>query len=251
MTFKDTPEARKMSIMYSLANGYDLQQLKSDPTRLKYICVGDYPFVCHISKGSSEGGVKFKTLKPKHTCEDANTVASYLKKMLGRYPKIKVKEMRESLKAAFKVNISESKCNRAKKLILEKLKGSVLDKYNKLVAYANELTLNNPGSDVIINLSKYAFEKGKRRFLRMYICFQAMKSGSKSGLRPFIGFDEIFLKGKSKGQLLVAVGQDSANHFYSFAWAIVDKETKLTWKVFLGQLQNSLDLKMGEGIIFI
>ncbi|XP_019225654.1 PREDICTED: uncharacterized protein LOC109207228 [Nicotiana attenuata] len=78
-----------------------------------------------------------------------------------------------------------------------------------------------------------------------------MKSGFKSGLRPFIGLDGTFLKGKAKSQLLVAVGQDSTNHFYPLAWAIVDKETKLTWKWFLGHLQTSLDLKMGEGITFI
>nr|XP_016504128.1 PREDICTED: uncharacterized protein LOC107822141 [Nicotiana tabacum] len=121
--------------------------------------------------------------------------------------------MRASLKAAFNLNVSESKCKRAKKIILEKLEGSFIDEYNKLVAYANELKLTNPGSDVIINLSKDALEEGKMRFLRMYICFQAMKSMFKSGLRPFIGLDGTFLKGKAKGHL-----------------------------------QASLDLKMGEGI---
>ncbi|XP_075092524.1 uncharacterized protein LOC107822141 [Nicotiana tabacum] len=180
MTFKDIPEARKVINMYSLANGYDLQQVKSDPIRLRYICVGDCPFVCHISKDSSRG---------------------------------EVREMRASLKAAFNLNVSESKCKRAKKIILEKLEGSFIDEYNKLVAYANELKLTNPGSDVIINLSKDALEEGKMRFLRMYICFQAMKSMFKSGLRPFIGLDGTFLKGKAKGHL-----------------------------------QASLDLKMGEGI---
>ncbi|XP_019233286.1 PREDICTED: uncharacterized protein LOC109213902 [Nicotiana attenuata] len=259
MTFKDIPEARKMINIYSLANGYDLQQVKSDPTRLRYIYVGDFPFVCHISKDSSGGGVKFKTLEPKHTCEpafenqrvDANTIAAYFKKGLQDNPKIKVREMRASLKAAYNVNVSESKCKRANKMILEKLEGSFTDEYNKLVAYANELKLSNPGSDVIINLSKDALEEGKRRFLRMYICFQAMKSRFKSGLRPFIGLDGTFLKGKAKGQLLVAVGQDSANHFYPLAWAIVEKETKLTWKWFLDHLQTSLDLKIGEGVTFI
>ncbi|XP_033511276.1 uncharacterized protein [Nicotiana tomentosiformis] len=136
-------------------------------------------------------------------------------------------------------------------MILEKLEDSFSDEYNKLVAYTNELKLSNPGSDVIINLSKDALEEGIRRFLRMYICFQAMKFGFKNGLRPFIGLDGTFLKGKAKGQLLVVVGQDSANHFYLLAWAIIDKETKLTWKWFLGHMQTLLDLKMGKGITFI
>ncbi|XP_019231252.1 PREDICTED: uncharacterized protein LOC109212099 [Nicotiana attenuata] len=198
MTFKDIPEARKMINMYSLANGYNSKQLKSDPTRLR------------ILQG---GGVKFKTLEPEHTCEPAfenhgvhaNTIADYFKQGLQDNPKIKIREMKASLKAAFNVNVSESKCKRAKRMILEKLEGSFTDEYNKLLAYANELKLSNPGSDVIINLSKDALEEGKRRFLRMYICFQAIKSGFKSGLRPFIGLDGTFLKGKAKGQLLVKI----------------------------------------------
>ncbi|XP_070045762.1 uncharacterized protein [Nicotiana tomentosiformis] len=155
MIFKDIHEARKMINLYSLANGYDLQQVKSDTTRLRFF----------------RGGVKFKTLEPEHTCEpafenqrvDANTIAAYFQKGLQDNPKIKVKEMRASLKAAFNINVSESKCKRAKKMILEKLEGSFSDEYNKLVAYANELKLSNPGSDVIINLSKDALEEGKRR----------------------------------------------------------------------------------------
>ncbi|XP_019257734.1 PREDICTED: uncharacterized protein LOC109235945 [Nicotiana attenuata] len=79
----------------------------------------------------------------------------------------------------------------------------------------------------------------------MYICFQATKSGLKSGLRPFIGLDRTFLKGKAKGQLFVAVGQDSANYLYPLAWAIVDKETKLTWKWFLG-LIDSIQIVLPE-----
>ncbi|KAK6784302.1 hypothetical protein RDI58_017757 [Solanum bulbocastanum] len=54
------------------------------------------------------------------------------------------------------------------------MQGSFLDEYNRLEAYANEIRTTNPGSDVVINLSKYAMEQGKK-ILRMYICFNAMK----------------------------------------------------------------------------
>ncbi|XP_075095167.1 uncharacterized protein LOC142173469 [Nicotiana tabacum] len=118
--------------------------------------------------------------------------------------------MRASLKAAFNVNISEVKCKRAKRLILESLEGSFTDEYNKLVAYVIELKFSNPGTDVIVNLSKDALAEGKRRFLRMYISFYAMKMRFKNWLTPFIGLNGTFLKGKVKGQLLVAVGQDSS-----------------------------------------
>nr|XP_009794539.1 PREDICTED: uncharacterized protein LOC104241300 [Nicotiana sylvestris] len=157
----------------------------------------------------------------------------------------------ESVKAAFNINVSHSKYKRAKRMILEKMEGSFADEYNKLEAYANELRSSNPGTYVVINISKDALSEGKRRFLRMYICCHALKMGFKSGLRPFIGLDGTFLKGKCKGQLLVVVAQDSMRHFYPLAWSVVDKETKVKWSWFLRLLQLSLDLKMGEGITFI
>lgn len=80
----------------------------------------------------------------------------------------------------------------------------------------------------MINLSKEALAQEKRKFLRMYICFKAMKMDFKEGLRPFIRLDDTFLKGKAKGQLLIIIGQDNMNHFYPLAWAIMDKETKMT-----------------------
>nr|XP_016473025.1 PREDICTED: uncharacterized protein LOC107794983 [Nicotiana tabacum] len=55
----------------------------------------------------------------------------------------------------------------------------------------------------------------------------------------------------AKGQLLVDVALDSMNHFYPIAWAVVDKETKVTWTWFLTLLNNSLDLKLGEGYTFM
>ncbi|KAM3394542.1 hypothetical protein P3S68_003544 [Capsicum galapagoense] len=66
----------------------------------------------------------------------------------------------------------------------------------------------------------------------MYVCFEALKSGWRSGLRPFIGLD----------------GQDSMKHFYPLAWAVVDKETVRTWKWFIELLRNSLGLADGEGL---
>ncbi|XP_059310700.1 uncharacterized protein LOC132062068 [Lycium ferocissimum] len=134
------------------------------------------------------------------------------------------------------------KCKRAKREVLETLEGSFTDNYKKLEAYANELRESNPGSDVVINLSKEALAQGKRKFLRMYICFKALKMGFKEGLRPFIGLDGTFLKGKAKGQVLVAIGQDSMNQFYPLAWAVVDKETKRTWSWMLDAIKNVLCL---------
>ncbi|XP_019251327.1 PREDICTED: uncharacterized protein LOC109230264 [Nicotiana attenuata] len=259
MTFKDIPEARKVINLYCLANCYGLKQLKSDSRRLRYKCDVGCPFFCLISEDKNGGGVKIKTLKSKHKCNpaydnpriDKNTIAEYFKNKLQENPMIKVKEMQMTLKNTFNINVSHAKCKRAKRMILESLAGSFTDEYNKIEAYANELRLSNPGSDVIVTLSKDALAGGKRRFSRMYICFHALKMGFKSGLRSFIGLDGTFLKGKAKGQLLVVVALDSMNHFYPISWAVVDKETKVTWTWFLTLLNNSLELKLGEGYTFM
>ena len=136
--------------------------------------------------------------------------------------------MKEHLESILDLDVNESKLKRVKRLVLDKLDGSYADDYNKLEAYAYELRMINPGTDVVINLSRDAMEEGKRRFLRLYICFQAFKEGSKGGLRPFIGLDGTFLKGKGKGIMLVVVGQDSSYHFYPLSWDVVNKETKRT-----------------------
>ncbi|XP_060190732.1 uncharacterized protein LOC132620010 [Lycium barbarum] len=260
MTFKDIPEARNFCRLYALANKKELVVGKSDTHRVRYSCdaVG-CPFICHISDDDTSVGVTVKTLIPHSNCGvvydnpliNSSIIAQYFKGKLQDDPKYKIKDMRADLHRVFDLNVSEGKCKRAKREVLETLEGSFTDNYKKLEAYANELRESNPGSDVVINLSKEALAQGKRKFLRMYICFKALKMGFKEGLRPFIGLDGTFLKGKAKGQVLVAIGQDSMNQFYPLAWAVVDKETKRTWSWFLQQLQHSLELHNGKGITFI
>lgn len=207
MSLKSIPEARKIIKLYALANKVELTVEKSDKERLRYKCGVGCPFVCHISVDGHSPGVRIKTLRSEHKCDtsydnsrvDYSTIAHYFKRKLQDNPKYKVKEMRADLQTAFELNASQGKCMRAKRMISETLEDSFTDGYNKLEAYANELRQLNTGSDVVINVSKEALAQGRRKFLRMYILFNAMKMGFKQGLRPFIGLDGTFLKGKTKG----------------------------------------------------
>ncbi|PHU09372.1 hypothetical protein BC332_21232 [Capsicum chinense] len=88
--------------------------------------------------------------------------------------------MRKYLYDTFKLNVSYSTVKTIKRLVLEKLEGSYIDEFNKLKAYAQELRESDPGTDVIINISKEALDQGKRRLLRMYVCIQALKNGWKA-----------------------------------------------------------------------
>ncbi|KAK6780248.1 hypothetical protein RDI58_022432 [Solanum bulbocastanum] len=100
------------------------------------------PFVLLISQDGKGPGFRVKTLKPNHNCEDAfknlkacnSTLAQYFKSKLQNNPQYKLKDMRKDWK------------------FLRSL-------HNKIEAYANELRLSNPGSDIVINLSKDALEQ--------------------------------------------------------------------------------------------
>ena len=225
MTFSNLKEAKQVIDFSVVANKRDIRVKKSDKGRVTYCCVLDCPFRCSIYKDGRDQGFKIKTLNQEHTCYEtsenrrakAGILSQYFKKKVQNNPTFKIKDMKEHLESILDLDVNESKLKRVKRLVLDKLDGSYADDYNKLEAYAYELRMINPGTDVVINLSRDAMEEGKRRFLRLYICFQALKEGWKGGLRPFIGLDGTFLKGKSKGIMLVAVGQDSSNHFYPLA----------------------------------
>ncbi|WMV38496.1 hypothetical protein MTR67_031881 [Solanum verrucosum] len=254
-SFKNLEEAKRVVSYYSIARKVALRVGKSDSVRVRYKCIVGCPFVCLISKVKKGQGFEIKTLQTKHTCPEAfknrratqQALAHYFKKRVQNDPKCKVNEMRKIVDDNFRLNISYSKMNMVKTLVLEKLDGSYVDDFNKMEGYAQELRDNNPVTDVIINISKEVLlEHGQIKFLRMYICIQALKSGWRAGLRPFIGLDGTFLKGKFKGILLVALGQDSMKHFYPLAWAVVDRETIRTWKWFIELMRNSLGLADGE-----
>nr|XP_009794136.1 PREDICTED: uncharacterized protein LOC104240929 [Nicotiana sylvestris] len=223
MTFKDLTEAKEVISYYVVSNKGGLKVDKSDKRRLRYKCEIGCPFKCLISKNGKDQGVKIKTWRDEHDCGEVfenrratpTTLEHYFKRKIQNNPKFKIKEMNVDLEDRFSLNVSDSKLKRVKRMVLEKLKGSYLDEYNKLEANAQELRETNPGTDVVIQISKDAIKEDKRRFLRMHVCFQALKSGFKA------------------------------------AWAAVDKETKRTWQWFIENLKASLDLKDGKGYIFM
>ncbi|KAK6803370.1 hypothetical protein RDI58_001154 [Solanum bulbocastanum] len=165
MAFKDTAEAKQFCKLYALAKKVEIVMVKSDKKRLRYTCAVDgCPFLLLISGDLTTLGVSVKTLVDHIECGttydyslvDYSTIALYFKDKLQSDPKYKVKEMKADLHRVFELNVSEAKCKRAKKEILESLEGSFVDSYNKLEVYAIELRSCNPRSDILIGLSKEA-----------------------------------------------------------------------------------------------
>jgi hypothetical protein len=122
--------------------------------------------------------------------------------------------------------------------------GSFREQYTRLDDYAHELLRSNRESSVFITTQPY--HEGEEdlenpnvvfslHFQRMYVCFKACKE-SFFKCRPIIGLDGCFLKGYYGGQLLSAIGRDLNDQMLPIAYALVEGETKESWKWFLEQL---------------
>lgn len=119
--------------------------------RTGYGCQEGCPFKCLISEDGKTSGLKIKTWKDIHTCEDAfknprvdyATLAQYFKSKVQNNPKYMIKDMICELEHDFKLNVNRSKLKRDKNLVLHKLEGSFIDDYNKLEAYCQEIKLSN------------------------------------------------------------------------------------------------------------
>ncbi|KAK4252872.1 hypothetical protein QN277_011012 [Acacia crassicarpa] len=122
--------------------------------------------------------------------------------------------MKKDIEEELMVSVSIYKCKKVKRLIVEGLEGSYIDEFNHLEAYCNELRKSNPGSDVSLELSKEALNNGKRVFSRLYLCFNAAKTGWKAGCKLIIGVDGTFLKGNAHGIMLMATGLDANDGLY-------------------------------------
>ena len=108
--------------------------------------------------------------------------------------------------------------------------GDHVTEFNRILDYKDMLLQTNPGSTCVVKLKDSESRNGMNQFHSFYICFDAMKKGFQQGCRRCIGLDGCFLKGICRGQLLVAVAKDANNQMYPIAWAVIDTESKLTWK---------------------
>jgi hypothetical protein len=66
-------------------------------------------------------------------------------------------------------------------------------------------------------------------FQRLYVCFEACKTGFKNAYGPFIGLDACHLKGPYGGQLIATVARDSNEEYFPLAFTVVEAETYDSW----------------------
>nr|KAJ0225250.1 hypothetical protein LSAT_V11C100043770 [Lactuca sativa] len=78
-------------------------------------------------------------------------------------------------------------------------------------------------------------ERSQKMIPEIKVCLEygGDRRDLKKGLRDFLGFDGMFLKGPFPGQILTTIGHNSNNGNYLVAYAIVESENINSWTWFL------------------
>lgn len=232
---------------YTIHLGREFVWKKNDRERVRAKCKEQeckWEIFCSWNKG--EKCFQVKTFNSEHSCARVFKNKTAKKKWISKKLEAKIRQQPtityiqdfDYLKEEFGVQINDTKLFRSLKEARQLVEGDVNQQYAKIWDYAHELLRSNPGSTTKIDC--IPIPNAPPQFQRFYVCLEACKLGFKAGCRPFIGLDGCFLKGYYGGKLLAAVGQDTNNHNYCIAYAIVDAENKDNWRWFLTLLRQDL-----------
>ncbi|KAL6562868.1 hypothetical protein OROHE_005455 [Orobanche hederae] len=249
MCFVDADEFRNAIRNHAIQLGRDLIFSINNKVKVQAKCKNKIcDWLVYGSRGKGDDTFIIKTIYDKHTCPRLNKVVHANSRFLAeKYmeelkinPKWPVNAMMLRLEKENKVSFNKSQLYRCKKKVANLGNDDGGEQYSTLWRYAEEILHTNPGTTLRIKC-KYMGENVI--FKRMYLCWDALKRGLLDGCRRLICLDGCHLKTIHGGVLLSAVGIDSNNEIYPFAYAIVEKEKKKSWLWFLDLVIRDLDIQ--------
>lgn len=144
-------------------------------------------------------------------------------------------DLQQMLLEDLRVSASYVKCWRAKETAVKDAIGTDEESFGKLEEYLHVLKIANPGT--VTDIKTEIDKDGSERFLYMFLAFGASIEGFRK-LRRVLVVDGTHLKGKYKGVLLTASGQDANFQVFPLAFAVVDSENDEAWTWFFQKLER-------------
>ncbi|CAL5094176.1 unnamed protein product [Urochloa decumbens] len=221
MVFSNVRELRQAVDAYSIKNRHPIKKIRNEKKKIEAICVGECPWKLKAGFDSRSQSMLVKEYVDKHTCNKVWDLKSFTAPFLAkRYlehfrddEKLSIASFRKIVQRDFKLNISRCKLSRARSAALKEVHGEVLEQYNLLWDYGQEIRTSNPGSTFWLSLRKILHPtppppRTLQHFSTLYYSLDACKRGFLEGCRPIICVDACHIKTKYGGQLFAAVGEE-------------------------------------------
>ncbi|XP_015949831.1 uncharacterized protein LOC107474703 [Arachis duranensis] len=205
LEFKSLSQFKEAVKEHALLNGRDIRFRKNDKVRCRVVCKGrkgKCKWVCFESKVGGSDCFRIKTLNGKHTCgrnysgrlASSSWISKKIANNISRGEEMKLATVIQTIQDKYMANISVGKTYWARRKAREEVHGRAIQQYAKLRDYCTEILRANPGSSLTILVDRPSLTH-QPRFMRMYMCLDAVKKGFLAGCRPIIGVDGCHLKG--------------------------------------------------------
>ncbi|XP_020871455.1 uncharacterized protein LOC110225795 [Arabidopsis lyrata subsp. lyrata] len=258
-TFFNSIAFKEAVLDHALKTGCNIAQYRYDQDKIAFKCDGDgciWRIYCSITKKCRKWRVN--VFKDVHTCNPNGDCEMLKVPVIARLFLDKIREepeyflpkkIEQTIKEKWKITVSRPQCQAARRKALSWIEREYDEQFARLQDYAAEIRESNPESTVAVET--VTNDAGQEEFNRFYVCFHAIKKTWIESCRPLIGVDGTFIKGKVKGQLLVALGRDANNRIYPIAWGCVQVENIDNWVWFVEKLKSDLGLMDGDGYIIV
>jgi len=258
-TFFNEIAFKEAVLDHALKTGCNIAQYRYDKDKVAFKCDGDgcvWRIYCAVPKKCPKWRVN--VFKDVHTCIPNGDCEMLKVPVISRLFLDNIREepqyfmpmkIEETIKKRWKITVSRPQCQAARRKALRWIEREHYEQFARLQDYAAEIRESNKDSTVEIQTLRN--DGGEEVFNRFYVCFDAIKRTWIESCRPLIGVDGTFMKGKVKGQLLVALGRDADNAIYPIAWGCVQVENIDNWVWFVRKLKDDLGLLDGDGFIMV
>ncbi|XP_058219894.1 uncharacterized protein LOC131330357 [Rhododendron vialii] len=224
MKFPNVVTFRKLLREYHIKESYEFKFLKNEFRMVTVKCAHDCGFRLHASPMYEERSFQIKKIDQQHSCTWKYTNNDATSSWLSQ---------------------------RAKRKVLELIRGDHRGQYAKLWDYCEMVRIQNPSSTAKIKVDTESLPEVGPVFERIFISYDGQLRGFLSGCRHIIGLDAYFLKGPFGGQLMHAVARDANNQMFPLAFVVVESETKANWTWFMGLLVNMIGDPAERGWCFV
>lgn len=234
----------------AIAQHFELRIIKSDLVRYYAKCATEgCPWRIRATKVADAPTFSVRSIETTHTCgrnvqyrhqqASVDWIVKFIEERLRDNINYKPKDILDDIYEKYGITIPYKQAWRAKERGLMAIYGSSEEGYYLLPSYCEQIRLTNPGSAAEV------FTSGAdNRFHSLFISLYGSIYGFLNGCLPIVCLGAVQLTSKYMGTLLLASSYDPDGGLFPLAFGIIDVASDETWKSFLSELHNALELNM-------